>query len=536
MAEVEQKNSAEVWNARTNTSASQKQAREKRGPGNDLQEKTKSGTTLSPRAMDLVKQATFLATSYASEDATHLRAVLGALKTLIDSVAGWPGYKAIVYMGDGMPDNAAEPYIDRILAVMPSDNLSTGVAPFSLTSELDALLRAAAASNVIIHTLQTRGLETGSGWEMLAAHRRSNSLEMIALNTGGLASSSNNFLEALNDFETSGRAFYVLGYQPQGPPDGRFHAVQVRCRKRDSRLRWRMGFTRPKPEEARQRQILAAYTVPEMYAQMAIGLTAVPGPADPSERIMDLVLHVPGDSVMFLPEGGRPTAHLDVGLVAVDEARHEMARMSRSLTIALRPEQGRPGQVGINLVRRVRLSVKSQSVTAVVSDAADGMVGGARLDLPAGAPESGGILGLSIYSLKEKSIWVELPDGEADRTSPGPAGESAIGPALKSSYTPGEPLVCGFRMPASAASGGSTLQIAIRLGAQTLKTVTVGPQDFRAGETVHVLLPVESLPPGDYTLAIQEVLAEGTVDRSTAPLAIRTAAASPLGLARTSTP
>ncbi len=512
-----------------------KQMGEAREPGgrarssatlNASQEKSRSGRPFPPAATALVKQAKMLAASYGLEEAPRLRGVLRALRTLTDSIAAWGGYKAIIYMGDGLSENPALPYVERVLAVIQDDGVSSRMAQSSLASDLQELLQAAAAAGVTIDTLQTRGLEAGSAREMEAARRRSNSLESIALATGGLSSSSNDFLKALNDFEADSRGYYILGYVPGGPPDGRFHSVQVQCRKRDARrVRWRKGFVRLDPKEAHERAILAAYTVPEMYPQMDIGLSAVAGPSSPAGRVMDLVVHVPADRILFRPEAGKPTAHLEVGVVALDVARKETVQSSRGLTLALSPEHGRPGEVGVNLVHRVRLPAGTQSITAVVYDDAAGLVGGTRLALAPETSSMGHVLGLSIYSLRDQSVWIEVPEGQAHGAAD-PSMEYRIGPALKASYAPGEPLVCGFRMP-ERTGGGTGFRIAIRQGDNLLKTVAVEAPAAGTDGKVHVPLPVQGFLPGEYTVVVQEILPAGPVDRGLAALSIRPAGAPP---------
>jgi len=487
-----------------------------------LQDRDRSGHALAPDAQALVDQAKTLAGSYGLEEAPRLRGVLHALRTLADSMAGWGGFKALVYMGDGVTENPALPYIERVRRVARDDpRLTSRLAESSLTSDLEDLLRAAAADGVTIHTLQTRGLEAGTARELQGAQRRSNALEAIAHGTGGLTSSSNDFLKVLSDFESGSRQYYVLGFRPEGPPDGRSHAVQVQCRKHDARVRCRRNFTRLQPKEAHERSILAAYTVPEMYAEMNIGLSAVAGPSSTAGRIVDLVVHVPGDRILFQPEAGNPTAHLEVGLVAMDETRKPTARTSRGLTIVLRPEQGRPGEIGIDLVHRVRLPEGAQSITAVVYDDTAGTAGGTRLSLAAGTSGENRILGLSIYSLRDRSLWIEVPAGEADAVAASPPGEYTIGPALKAGYAPDEPLVCGFRLPATTGDGGPNLRLAIRLGDRVVKIIDVDPRGAGADGKAHVPLPLTDLAPGEYTVAIQEILASGPVDRGSAILSLR---------------
>ena len=133
----------------------------------------------------------------------------------------------------------------------------------------------------------------------------------------------------------------------------------------------------------------------------------------------------------------------------------------------------------------------------------------------------GRVLGLSIYSVQERSLWIDLPGGVEGAAGPGPDREPTIGPALKAVYGQGEPLVCGFRMPKGSGGEGAELRIAIRNGDAIVKIIAIESRDIGADEKVHVPLPVESLLPGDYTVAVQEVLATGAVDRGRVPLAIR---------------
>ncbi len=487
-----------------------------------FQDQDRNGQGLAPETQALVDQAKTLAGTYGLEEAPRLRGVLRALRTLADSMAGWAGYKALIYMGDGVSENPALPYIDQVRRVAGDDpRLVSRLAESSLTSDLQDLLRAAGEDGVAIHTLQTRGLEAGTARELQAARRRTNALEAIAHGTGGIASSSNDFLKVLSDFEAGSRQFYILGFRPEGPPDGRFHAIQVQCHRREARVRCRNGFTRLTPKDAQERTILAAYTVPEMYPEMDVGLSAVDGPSGPAGRIVDLVVHVPGERILFRPEAGRPTARLEVGLVATDEGRNVTARTSRGLTIVLRPDQGRPGEVGIDLVHRVRLPAGKQSITAVVYDDTAGATGGTRLSLEAEAPVENRILGLSIYSLRDRSLWIEVPAGEADAVAATPPGEYTIGPALKAGYASDEPLVCGFRMPAGEA--GPNLEVAILRGDRALKIVDVDHRDAGADGKAHVPLPLEGLEPGEYTVAILEILPSGLIERGRAGLSLRPA-------------
>ncbi|MBI1950649.1 MAG: VWA domain-containing protein [Acidobacteria bacterium] len=454
-----------------------------------------------------VMQAIFLATSHAQEQTPKMRSVLGALRTLVDSLAPYPGYRAIVFMGDGVPENPAVDYFERLAQRAPGADLMNRVASFDLSLEIKQLAHEAAAVGVTLHSVQTTGLATGSA-EVRAASRRGNTLATLALQTGGTASTSNDFFQALVEAEAASRAYYLIGYAPEGPPDGQFHTVQLRVKRSGARLRWRRGFTRLLPQEARGRAIEAAYFLPDLYPDLGIEISAVAGPGDGGERIVDLVLHLPPGRPLLVPQPGGPIARLEVGFVVIDDTGRETLRAARQVRIA--PGGDRVLQLpGIDFYSRVRLPRGGQTVTAVVADQGGGTVGAARLAIPQAA-ESTDVVGLSIYSLGEKSLWVEVPAAAAP--APEPAFEAVTdyrtGPALKTTFTLGEPLAYGFRLERRQRATGIRLEI--RGGQKVMRSVPV-PQEGLGSygetrpmpETIKMPLPTEGLPAGDYVLAVR---------------------------------
>jgi VWFA-related protein len=468
-----------------------------------------------------------LAMSYAAEQVVLLRGVLRGVGALVDALAGWPGYKALVFMGDGLPENPANTYLSVILAHHPDPILANRAQQYSLSAEVDSIRRAAAARGVTIHTLQTRGLAAGTAAEMAAQYEESNTIAALALGTGGLRSSSNDFVKALAGFEASSRSYYVLGYSPSGTPDGRYHAVRVRCRKQDAQVRSREGFVRWTPEESRRHAIQAAHLIPDLFAELRLDLSAAIGPREGSEQIVDFVAHLPAGAVLFAPEAGGPVARLEIGLVIQDEHGTETFRGARSMRIA-RPAGDTAGPTGVDLFSRLRLPDKEQNATAVIYDDTTGTIGAARLALPATSRETARVLGLSLYSVAEKSLWVEMPfegaledaGGARHGSDAGDAQQkSVVGPPARTTFAVGESAVCGFRRPDPAPP--AALQVVVRQDGATLRTIKVPAAGPGAPATVQVELPIESLPPGDYAVTVQETRPDGMVDRGTVPLRLR---------------
>ena len=148
------------------------------------------GNLLHPPTIDNLRKAAVLATGYGLEESPPLVDMLKALRSLVDSLGAWRGYKAIVFMGDGIPENPAARYFDE-LAKFGNPELLADAERASLSLEVKNLAWAASAAGVVLHTVQTEGLVAGDAAALTASRRRSNSLETLALNTGGIASSSN---------------------------------------------------------------------------------------------------------------------------------------------------------------------------------------------------------------------------------------------------------------------------------------------------------------------------------------------------------
>ena len=480
-------------------------------------------TSMSKGSDSIGQRVLMTATNYADEFTPRSRDVLRALSTLVDSLASYPGYKAIVFMGDGIAENPAADFMQRFASGV---SVSLGrVRKYDLSLEIGLLAHAAAAAGVTLHSLQTSGLVSTTGVEMHAAGRRSNALETLALNTGGTRSTSNDLLKGLAAAEEAGRSYYVIGYVPEGPPDGRYHTVQIHLRHSGGSVRWRRGFIRLLPEQARQRAIEAAYLLPELYTDLGLEISAVPGPAGGTARVFDLVLHVPPGRAVFVPQQGGSIARLESGFVALDESSHETARAAREARIKL-TDASAQNRLGIDFYSRIRVPLAAQTITAVVSDRTAGTFGAARVTLPpvsmTGTP---GAFGLSIYSMTEKSLWVEIPVGGKTAADEA-AADYTIGPSLKNRFSLGERLACGFRLEGPLAPAG--LRLLIRQGEREIRSIAASPAAPAAsGRTappgsITVDLPLEGLQEGDYQLVVRRRDSAGAErDAGMIPLTLR---------------
>jgi VWFA-related protein len=449
---------------------------------------------------------------YAQEDSVRMGRLLNNLRVLVDGLAGWDGYKAIIFFGDGVPEN-------------PGFDWGLNDPRRALTEELSGLAFSAGSSNVVLHTIQTTGVVAGRPGEVASGFRRSNALSTLALDTGGIQRATNDLKLALTDIEKATHGYYLLAYLPEGPPDGAQHSINIKCKRGGVTIRHRQFFTRFTPEEARTRAVQAAYQVPEIHDALGAELSLIGGPVAGSERVVDVVLYIPAGRILYLPQPGGAAATLEIGFVALDASGRETLRQSRRVQLgvdAWRALHG--GSVSYDFYSRVKLPLAAQTLTAVVSDLHSGDLGAARLSLDAAGSPPPSVHGLSLYAVGEKSLWVQVEPGTAAAPA-ATAAQFTIGPTLRTRFFQGEKVSCGFKGGGSAGAGAGAMRVEVRKGDSVVTSipVPVGTATDAAqasGGSRGLDLPTQGLETGEYVLSVEEDRASGPVELGRLPFRI----------------
>lgn len=203
------------------------------------------------------------------------RLALGQLREFIDSLAGLPGRKAVLYVSGGFSLRPIQSFMqawEQKFAIL-SDRV--GYSPFDgtrddLTPLLQKLIEHANSNRITFYSLgstpETIGVSAeyggsdmmDSNMEAMDRTAMQASLMMIADGTGGLASvdaASTPMLDRMReDFDT----FYSLGYIPQTGRDGRRRKVDVKMRDRSLVVRHREAHReRTMPERMTSRAMSA---------------------------------------------------------------------------------------------------------------------------------------------------------------------------------------------------------------------------------------------------------------------------------------
>lgn len=215
-----------------------------------------------------------------------------------------------------------------------------------------------------------------SGWER-GVH---DTLNYLALETGGKASLNSNRLQALERVQEDTRSYYWLGFTPQRQADGTRHDIEVEVRRPDLRVRSRSGFldmTRG-TETARNTESLLLFGGAAETERLRVEV-GEPRRAGLWHAEVPVTIEVPADSLTALPLNGGYEVQALFSSAAQDEwsGRSEVRMTKLRLSLDEAPAPGSFVRYRTTLkLRRARQNL----VFAVSDTVGEGQVWG-KVDL-----------------------------------------------------------------------------------------------------------------------------------------------------------
>lgn len=194
--------------------------------------------------------------SYGQMQHDETRAAMAVLKEFVDSLAGLPGRKALLYVSGGISLRPAEALLRAWESRFSSIADQVGFTRFDFqqfdaTPLIKELIDHANSNRVTFYTLagttELSGISAEAGLSLnfateLETTERMNlqmSIQMIAGGTGGLASIDAAAGPVLDRMREDFHTYYSLGYVPQKGRDGRKRKVEVKTRDRSLVVRHR---------------------------------------------------------------------------------------------------------------------------------------------------------------------------------------------------------------------------------------------------------------------------------------------------------
>jgi VWFA-related protein len=241
--------------------------------------------------------------TYAAETRDEALRTVNALKVIINSLAGVPGHRALLFVSDGISITPGEELFQVLSELcggsMEATEFSSGnsdraarggddgakynpqqaaldAQKYSVAARFEDLAAHASANRVTLYTLQASGLQGFAGGaaadfdpgerrllsSMVQQIQTSNlkgSLTALAIDTGGRAMLDVNDLgpelaRMQEDFES----YYSFGYTPAHHGDGKQHKVEVKVKRPGLRVRYRPSYRdKPALEKAVDRTLTA---------------------------------------------------------------------------------------------------------------------------------------------------------------------------------------------------------------------------------------------------------------------------------------
>jgi len=309
--------------------------------------------------------------SYAAQAQAEALRTIGALKLTINSLAGIPGRKALLYVSDGLSITPGEELFEAISTICTGKAALQGVpvqTPFervpvgagngtpyeaqqaaldaqkySVADRLADLTAHANANRVTFYPLQASGIQGGVATDasfdaserILQTHdiqqiqttNLRGSLTALASDTGGRAILDANDLtpelaRMQEDFET----YYSLGYTPTHRGDAKMHKVEVKVKRSGLRVRYRQSYRdKPALEKVFDRTLAALYHGME---DNPLGITVEIGAPISGERgqvSVPVSLRIPLFKLAILNQQSSYQGKLRVLVTTRDEEGHASA-------------------------------------------------------------------------------------------------------------------------------------------------------------------------------------------------------------------
>jgi VWFA-related protein len=474
-------------------------------------------TRVATRTGKRAGEVEMLATSHYNTFNRSLRALLGATGRLSRGLAGARGRKSILIFSDGfLYDVNQRALFDRSIDASQRANtavyfvgvgglkVSSGSGPEAGTASSASPDGTPSAASALVRETEEIFLESAG-------------TEMVAESTGGSSiRDTNDLLGGLNKVAAESSTYYLLGYQPEKAPDGKWHKLEVKVARPGLTVRTRRGYqATPTPSLASLLPVAKGKhsdkkgdekrpldpAVMTNGAANAVPLRIAPYVLDADKtglaRVL-IVLELDTSRLALRNEGERRTGAVDLTLIGTSRDQSKVFPLDERVRI----DVGEKAAGGwMSLSRELRLPAGVAQVRALVRDVASGLAGTVTQRLE--VPELGGPY-LATPIVTDRMIM------GADKTP-------RLVPVAYRNFRPQGYLYCSYEVlgmsntkgeATTRVTGAFTLRASggqiVRQAAPTPIAVAVG------GKVVRLFaLPLEGLGAGDYDLVL-DVVDEGS--------------------------
>ena len=325
---------------------------------------------------------------YAQRENQEVRSSMKALGQFVDSLAGLPGRKAMVYVSGGVALRPAQAlfdsWADRYGSFSSGNSLKNAGSArmegmsYDATPLLESLAARANASRVTLYTLgaaddplgvsaESAGSAFGGrGATNVESVNQNHSLTLLAAATGGIASTTEASAGALlTNLRRDLDSYYSLGYTPAQRKTGKDRKLKVETRDKRYRLRYRESYRDRTAQERMGEQTLSALLLGSEENPLGVAVEFEQEAKKGKDLQITLLVKFPMSALVLVPQEkfheGRVT--LFVG------AKDDQGRVSDLTQIAIPvrvPNDQVLAAMGQTVAYRTSLMLRNQSHTVAV--------------------------------------------------------------------------------------------------------------------------------------------------------------------------
>jgi VWFA-related protein len=436
----------------------------------------------------------------------RIQAVMSAVERLSRGLAGFRGRKSILIFSDGFLNDTNQGVFDRAIDASQRGNTAVyfidakGLAGQSFYGADRGT--APSSGDVGVISMEETFLETAG-------------TEALAESTGGASiRNTNDLLGGLDRLAQESSVYYLLGYQPEKSPDGKWHRLEVKVSRPGVKVRARRGYQATSPvllaplqkaskPTGREKGPSKGPTRPLDPAVMTSGaddriaLRVAPYVLEADQRGLARVLvalEVDTSTVGFEGGGGRRRATLDLTILGLSRDQPRLFPIDERMTLDL---EGQAAGGWMTLSREVRLPAGVSQVRVLVRDVTTARAGTVtqRLVVP---------------DLDRPYLATPVL---TDRINTSRGGSPTLVPVAHRRFRPDGWLYCMYEVfGLTDSQGNATMRVAggYLLQAAGGRVVTAAaPTPIAVALGGHVIrmlaLPLRGLEEGDYELVLEVV-------------------------------
>jgi VWFA-related protein len=272
-----------------------------------------------------VAEAENAARTYAESTYNDLSFSIDGLKKVVDSLAGTPGRKAVIYVSDGLPMIAGQDVFYAVQNKYGEQSTSmVTTLEYDTSKRFIELAAQANANRITYYTIDAAGLRSydsvsaenqgpgptspGSA-QLIDSVRFANlqsPLQLLAEKTGGqVILNTNVIMPRLERIARDFNSYYSLGYEPTHYGDGRYYKWTVKVKKRkDLQVRHREGYRDKSTDAQMTDSTMAALNFP--FEDNPLGVSLEFGQArarDDGFYLMPVMVRIPIGKLVLVPRG-----------------------------------------------------------------------------------------------------------------------------------------------------------------------------------------------------------------------------------------